>query len=201
MSSIEEKTDDGTTNVLTITRPTPTLARQHQVLSTIEDIDSTHSMTPPQSPSGHNEKTLEISPYSTFDNDTPARTALTSESKQNINVIHHSPYDTDIEALTPQRTQCSQSKTGLLKSKCKTNIADTAWPTPQELKQRKKALKKQDMKCCGFWVNMQKRYKVLVYLTIALMIVGLGTGLGVGLSRNVGGGVYLHGSPNAPIGS
>jgi hypothetical protein len=86
MSSIEEKTD-GITNVLTITRPTPALTRQHQILSTIEDIDSTHSMTPPQSPSGHNEKTLEISPYSTFDNDTPAHAALTSESKQNINVI------------------------------------------------------------------------------------------------------------------
>lgn len=201
MSSIEEKTDDNITNVLTISRPTPALARQHQILSTIEDIDSTHSMSPPQSPSGHNEKTLEISPYSTFDNDTRARAALTSESKQNINVIHHSPYDTDIEALTPQRTQCSQSKTGLLKSKCKTNIADSAWPTPQELKQRKKALKKQDMKCCGFWVNMQKRYKALVFIAIALTIIGLGAGLGVGLSRKVGGGVYLHGNPNAPIGS
>jgi hypothetical protein len=62
-------------------------------------------------------------------------------------------------------------------------------------------MKRKDMKCCGFWVNMQKRYKALVFILIALMVVGVGTGLGVGLSRKVGGGVYVHGSPNAPIGS
>jgi hypothetical protein len=78
-SPIDEKSAIET-NVLTITRPSP--ARQQSnlsvdILSTIEDIDSTHSLTPIQT-AATNEKSLdrETSPFSPFYNPTPTRLSL-----------------------------------------------------------------------------------------------------------------------------
>ena len=162
-----------------------------RVLSTIEDIDSTHSVSPP--PSVHNEKPAEAQAARFSFYKSSVTNEPKSESKQNINVC-----DTDIEALAPQLTEAGSSNVGLVKNKSKCCGAE-AWPSPQELKKKRRAEKRRQMKCCGCWVDLSKRTKSLLLLLIGLTIVALATGLGVGLSRRVGGGVYSHGSPNAPI--
>jgi hypothetical protein len=185
----EKAEADNNNNVLTITRPSPARQVSNQsinVMSTIEDIDSTHSMTPPAT--AHNEKfpNAASSPYYP---QTPA-----SESKQNIN-----PFDQDIEAqtLTQQKTEASQSKTGLLKKKCTTTV-DPAWPGRDQLKMRKKQLKREKA-CCGSWVAMSSRKKTMVKVLIFLVVVALATGLGIGISRALNTGVWTKSGSNTPI--
>jgi hypothetical protein len=160
-------------------------------MSTIEDIDSTHSMTPPATARNEKFPDAASSPY--FNHQTPA-----SESKQNINVAHSS-FDQDIEAqtLTEQKTGASQSKTGLLKKKCTTNV-DPAWPGRDQLKMRKKQLKREKA-CCGWWVGMSSRKKTLIKVLIFLVVVALATGLGIGISRALNTGVWTKSGSNTPI--
>ena len=89
--AVEEKSNG---KVLTINRPSPSRQTSAQHLSTIHDVDSTHSLTPPGTAT--NEKTIETT-YTNAIND-------------------RDMYNTDLEAqgLTEQKTEVSVSKTGLL---------------------------------------------------------------------------------------
>lgn len=206
MSAINEKSAAAPiTNVLTITRPTNVRQASNQsieVLSTIEDVDSTHSLSPTHT--SHNEKSLEreTSPLSPFYNPAPTRYSLEaqkSESKQNINVIHAN-YDTDIEALTPAQTT---SHAGIFKSKSG-NPECTVWPGQQAMKMKKKAMRREKSKhmVCGCMAGLDKRTKTWIKVLIALIVVGTAVGVGVGVSKAVGGGVWKsQNNVNAPISS
>lgn len=194
MSEVTNEKAEANTNVLTISRPSPARQASNQsinVMSTIEDIDSTHSMTPPATAINEKFPTVTSSPY--YNHRTQA-----SESKQNINVVHTS-FDHDLEAqtLTQQKTEASQSKTGLLKKKCTTNI-DPAWPGRDQLKMRKKQMKREKA-CCGWWVGMDSKKKTLVKVLIFLVIVALATGLGIGISRALDTGAWTKSGANTPI--
>jgi len=191
-----------TTNILTITRPSNSRQPSNQsieILSTIEDVDSTHSLSPTRT--SHNEKSLEreSSPFSPFYNPAPTRYSLEaqkSESKQNINVIN-SPYDTDVEALTPQATK----NACLLKSKSG-NPECAVWPGQNAMRKKKKAMRKERNKHngCGCMAGLNKRTKTWVNVLIALVLIGTAIGVGVGVSKAVGGGVWKGlKSSNAPI--
>jgi hypothetical protein len=210
MSTADEKPAPSA-NVLTITRPTATRSASNQsieVLSTIEDVDSTHSLSPTHS--SRNEKSLEreTSPFSPFYNPAPTRYSLEknkSESKQNINVINSSSYDTDVEAcLTPQKTDATcGGKVSLLKSKSRGDMECTVWPGQNALKQKKKAMRRERGKhlmCCGWMAGLNKKTKIWVKVLIALVVVGIAVGVGVGVSRAVGGGVWKNqDAANSPI--
>ena len=209
MSTVEEKPAPGA-NVLTIARPAATRSTSYQsteVLSTIEDVDSTHSLTPSQST--RNEKSLERenSPFSPFYNPTPTRYSLDkakSESKQNINIIPSNSYDTDVEAcLTPQKTTGTYGgRMSLLKSKSRGDIECTVWPGQNALKQKKKDMRRErgkNLMCCGWMAGLSKKKKIYAKILIALLVVGIAVGVGVGISRAVGGGVWKNKTSNAPI--
>jgi hypothetical protein len=205
MSATNEKTGVPT-NVLTINRPTAARQASNQsieVLSTIEDVDSTHSLSPTHST--RNEKSLEreTSPFSPFYNPAPTRYSLEaqkSESKQNITT-----YDTDVEAcLTPQKTEATCGRASLLKNKSRSDMDCTVWPGQKALKQKKKAMRKQKGKhlmCCGWMAGLDRKTKIWVKVLIALLVIGAAVGVGVGISRAVGGGVWKKGNANAPISS
>lgn len=206
MSTIDEKSSaEPVTNVLTITRPANARQGSNQsieVLSTIEDVDSTHSLSPTQT--SHNEKSLEreTSPLSPFYNPAPTRYSLEaqkSESKQNINVINAN-YDTDIEALTPHQTK---SNVGLFKSKSG-NPECTVWPGQNAMRMKKKAMRREKGKymLCGCMASLDKRTRIWIKALIALLVIGTAVGVGVGVSRAVGGGVWKNSNnSNAPISS
>lgn len=210
MSTLEEKSVPST-NVLTINRPSATRSASNQsieVLSTIDDVDSTHSVTP--SHSLRNEKSFdrEASPFSPFYSPNPTRYSLEknkSESKQNINVIPVTSYDTDVEAgLTPQRTtNTCGGKMSLLQSKSRGDIECTVWPGQNALKQKKKAMRRERGKhlmCCGWMSSLSRKNRIYAKILIALIIVGIAIGVGVGISRSVGGGVWKNkDNANAPI--
>lgn len=212
MSTAEEK-PDASNNVLTITRPAAaSRAPSNQsidILTTIEDVGSTHSLSPTQSTS-RNEKSIEreTSPFSPFYNPGPTRQSLEkakSESRQNINVIKN-PYDTDLEAasLAPQKTtNTCGGKISSLTSKTREDLECQVWPGQSELKQKRKQMRRakgEDLMCCGCMARLNKKTKIWVKILIALVIASVAVGVGVGVSRAVGGGVYKDkDNPNAPI--
>jgi hypothetical protein len=206
MSNINEKSEPAT-NVLTITRPAASRqpSSQVDVLSTIEDIDSTHSLTPTHT--SQNEKSLdrETSPFSPFYNPNPTRYSLEaqkSESKQNINIIS-AAYDTDVETgLTPERTRASCSKAGLLKTKSGKDMDCTVWPGQKQMKMKKKEMRRQQAKhgVCGCMAGLDRKTKIWIKVLIALLVVGAAIGVGLGISKAVGGGIWKSNSKsNAPI--
>jgi hypothetical protein len=209
MSTLDEKSAaKPITNVLTITCPTTTRLGSNpsiQGLSTIEDIDSAHTLTPSNT-SQNEERSLEreTSPFSPFYNPAPTRYSLEaqkSESKQSINVIQ-AAYDTDVEAcLTPQKTMASGNTTGLLNGK-KANVECTVWPGRRAMRMKKKAMRQERSKnmMCGWISRLDKKVKVWIKVLIALLVIGTAVGVGVGVSRAVGGGVWRSSSnANAPI--
>jgi hypothetical protein len=198
-----------TTNGLTITRPSPARQQSSQgvdVLSTIEDVDSSHTLTPTHTLL--NEKISserDTSPLSTFYNTNPTRhflEAQKSESKQNINIINSS-YDTDIEAcLTPQKTEAGgSSHMALLKSKSRKDDCPV-WPGQQQMKKKKKMMRKERGKhnLCGWMAGMSKTTQMWIKISIALLVIGAAIGIGIGVSKAVGGGIWKSSNnTNAPI--
>jgi hypothetical protein len=166
------------TNVLTITRPAATRQQPSHsidVLSTNDDYDSARSsISPPQS--AHREKAVANSPYSFHK----------SESKQNIN---SSVFDTDIEALSQQKTEAGSSKTGLVNIRSKGVSSANAWPNRVEQKMMLKA-RKRDKASCGCWAGMTKRNRNIVKVAVLLILIGLIIGLCIGVTRAVHGGVW-----------
>lgn len=203
----DEKSSDTTTNVLTITRPSPasrkTSSAGVEVLSTIEDIDSTHTLTP--TATSFDEKAREAHAFSPFYNPAPTRLSLEahkSESKLNVNVISTN-YDTDLEAcLTPQKSAVSGSKAGLLNSKRRANEECTVWPGQKMMKLKKKEMRRAKAKyvLCPCMAGLGRNTRIWIKVIIALVIIGGAIGVGVGVSKAVGGGVWKNNNnANAPI--
>jgi len=201
MSDLNEKAEPSV-NVLTITRPSPSRqvsSKSPGTLSTIEDVESVHSLTPQHT---HSQKEWpnpferEItSPFYDLENQK-------TESKQNINFLS-TPYDTDVEAgLTPEKSQASCSKVKLTMT-CSGDDADRSmWPGEREMKIKKKAMRKAKSKhsVCGCLAGMNKKTRIWIKVLIALIVVGAAIGIGIGISKAVGGGIWQNGNTsNAPI--
>ncbi|TAQ85604.1 hypothetical protein B7494_g6062 [Chlorociboria aeruginascens] len=207
MLNFDEKPSPGA-NVLTVTRPSPARQGSNQsidVMSTIEDVDSTLSLTPTPTRTTHDEKSLhhETSPLSPSYNPNPSRSSVEkqkSEYRQNNNV--DTAYDTDLEAcLTPQKTPCSGGSIALLKTKVG-GPECTVWPGQKEMKKKKKAMRIQKRKVgvCGCMAGLDRQTRIWVKVLVALVVVGLAVGLGVGISKAVGGGFWKNEqNSNAPI--
>ncbi|KAL8730031.1 MAG: hypothetical protein Q9166_004355 [cf. Caloplaca sp. 2 TL-2023] len=80
---------------------------------------------------------------------------------------------------------------------------DPQQPTQEQSKCNKQSLlcKSEAKKAQGWWRNLSKRQKLLVHCVIALIFVGAVTGLGVGVSKAMGTGIWKStDSAGKPIG-
>ncbi|PQE34006.1 hypothetical protein CJF32_00002888 [Rutstroemia sp. NJR-2017a WRK4] len=189
---LDEKSTSPTalnTNILTITRPTPSRQPSSQsILSTIEDvsISSTHTLSPTATHTAADEKMSTPASVSPFYNPSPTRYSLEaskSSSKQHIAI---SSYETDVEAcLTPQQTTLGVS-TNTLSKEC------TVWPGQKQMKRKKKAMKFERGRqgVCGCMAGLDRKTKIWVKVLMALLVIGLAVGVGVGISKAVGGGIW-----------
>ncbi|PQE17023.1 hypothetical protein CJF30_00003733 [Rutstroemia sp. NJR-2017a BBW] len=198
---LDEKSTSPTalnTNILTITRPTPSRQPSSQsILSTIEDvsISSMHTLSPTATHTAADEKmSTPASASSPFYNPSPTGYSLEaskSSSKQHIAI---SSYETDVEAcLTPQQTtigNLSKNRTGVstntLSKEC------TVWPGQKQMKRKKKAMKFERGRqgVCGCMAGLDRKTKIWVKVLMALLVIGLAVGVGVGISKAVGGGIW-----------
>jgi len=175
------------------------------MLSTIDDVESSHSLTPTHT--HHNEKMSsdrETSPFSPFYDPSPTRyslEALKSESKQNINIINTS-YDTDIEACLSHQKTGASGQGGLLKNKNRQDVECSVWPGQKQMKRKKKMMRKERGKhnICGCMAGMPKKTQIWIKVLMALLVIGGAIGIGIGVSKAVGGGIWKNtSSPNSPI--
>lgn len=105
--------------------------------------------------------------------------------------------------ITPQKTT---GATGGLLGGSKTNGNGngnkecTVWPGQHALKMKKKAMRKN--KGCACWGGLSKRARVWIKIGVAVLVVGTAVGVGLGVSKAVGGGVWKgEDNTNAPISS
>ncbi|KAI9818106.1 MAG: hypothetical protein M1827_000731 [Pycnora praestabilis] len=104
-----------------------------------------------------------------------------SESQAHIKV-----YDVDVEAAR------SMSVSEGPRKEC------TVWPGKQTLAQKARLAKKS--RGCSPLRNLTKQQKLWAKILIALVIIGAAVGIGIGISRAVGGGVWKGNNPQGTIG-
>lgn len=78
----------------------------------------------------------------------------------------------------------------------------TVWPGQKEMKKKREEMRRQRAKIglCGCMAGLNKKTKIWIKLLIAFIVVGTAIGVGLGISRAVGGGIWKSNSnSNAPI--
>ena len=107
-----------------------------------------------------------------------------SESKTNLRVYEH-----DLEAGAPS---LHSIRTTRPRKEC------TVWPGKHQLLEKSLAVKKS--KGCSPFRNLDRKQKLWAKIIIALIIVGAAVGIGVGVSKAVGGGVWKTVNSQGKIG-
>ncbi|KIW01787.1 uncharacterized protein PV09_06959 [Verruconis gallopava] len=108
---------------------------------------------------------------------------------------HKQPHITTHD-LESQR-ELGLALTGSSRTGCKRK-EDSMWPSLKTQKARAKQQKRE--KSCNPMARMGRKQKLIATLVIALLVVGAAVGIGVGVSKAVGGGVTQVGGGTRPIG-
>lgn len=97
---------------------------------------------------------------------------------------HANAYDTDVEAMvTPQRS-CDR----LNRKSCGKND-NSVWPTADYWKQKTRAAKQKN-RSCQLLNQYTKRTRLMIRLGILFFIVALAVGVGFGISKPLGAGIW-----------
>ncbi|OCK80414.1 hypothetical protein K432DRAFT_43914 [Lepidopterella palustris CBS 459.81] len=158
-------------------------------LSTIPSVDSTlasktASQHDPHDPSN---------PFSAFYKHPDARRSMDAEtpSKPHLDVYQHDLESGVAMSATTTVSPPKVSVDGRVKE-C------TMWPSKQTMMERAKA-RKRERGGLNPMRNLSKKQKLWAKIFIALFIVAAAVGLGVGISRAVGGGVWAGNGKSKPI--
>lgn len=118
-------------------------------------------------------------------------TILTSQVDTKFSTVA----DLEAQNLNLPAHLASASKTGLLCNKTK---FDPMWPNRQDLKQRKRALKR-ERAYCACWAGMSKKKRGIISTIVIIVILGAGLSVGFGISKRVGGRVVNSQGTNTPL--
>lgn len=138
---------------------------------------------------------ISLNPYSAFYSHPRTRTSFAqakSESKINVAIYSH-----DLESGS-RITHTSMVDDADPKPPIHAHKDDKVWPCSKT--KEKTLLARQRAKGCSPFSRLSKKQKFWVQMLIALIVIGAITGLAVGISKAVGGGVFKSSSnSNAPI--
>jgi hypothetical protein len=224
MGLADEKAAAASISVITIPHPAKAFKNSSQrchppadALSTIEDAESTRSLSPATtlSPDGK----TDLNPFSPFYNHSPTRLSLEaqrSESRRREALPGVSPItptttmydDTDLEAgSTPPTSACSLDKSPMRVRAAAArdeNFHCTVWPSRHAMKLKKKAMRREKARymLCGWWMaGLSKPARIWAKVVLAALLVGAAVGIAIGISRAVGGGVWKSSqATDAPLG-
>lgn len=133
-------------------------------------------------------------PFSPFYSHPTTRTSL--EQKKSESKVRFQIYEHDLEAGS-RVTQFTQPEAA---QHCPTD--DAVWPSSKVRKQHEALVRSKEHNSYSPFRRMSKKQKFWVQVLIAIVIVGAITGLGVGITKAVGGGVFRTSSDSsAPIGN
>jgi hypothetical protein len=120
-------------------------------------------------------------PFSAFYKHPDARRSL-DRSKTHLAVEVH---DRDLETGLPLSTASTQQPKVSVDGRVK---ECTMWPSRQAMMEKKK--KHQRARGCKMYRNLTNKQRLWAKIIVALLVVAAAVGLGVGISRAVGGGVW-----------
>ena len=132
-------------------------------------------------------------PFSPFYSHPTTRTSL--EQKKSESRVRFQLYEHDLESGS-RVTQFTQKEPA---QHCHTD--DAVWPCDKFRKQHEAMLKSKRHNSCSPFNRLSKKQRFWVKILLAIVVIGAITGLGVGITKAVGGGVFRTSSnSSAPIG-
>ena len=132
-------------------------------------------------------------PFSPFYSHPATRTSL--EQKKSESKVRFQLYEHDLESGS-RVTQSSRNDPAQHR-----HTDDAVWPSDKVRKEQEAMVKSKEHSSYSPFKHLSRKQKVWVKILIAVVIVGAITGLGVGITKAVGGGVFRTDSnSSAPIG-
>ena len=133
-------------------------------------------------------------PFSAFYSHPTTRTSL--EQAQSQSKIHIAVYQNDLESGSRITQAEAVPEVGYHHKE-----DDKVWPCAETLRKKKLAIQQKGRGCSPF-KRLSKKQKIVVHTIIVILLIATITGLGVGISKAVGGGVFrTTKNSNAPIGN
>lgn len=129
-------------------------------------------------------------PYSAFYNHPDARRSLDNVSApQSKTHLEINAYERDLEAGVPLSAATTQQMHKISVDGRVREVKEcTMWPSRQAVLDKRKDHKRK--KGCNLFQGLTSKQRIWAKIVIALLIIGAAVGLGVGISRAVGGGVW-----------
>ncbi|KAF2474595.1 uncharacterized protein BDR25DRAFT_110184 [Lindgomyces ingoldianus] len=133
-------------------------------------------------------------PFSAFYKHPEARRSMDGNPQESKTHLDVGVYERDLEAGLPLSAATTQQPKVSVDGRVK---ECTMWPSRQAMMEKKKQTKR--AKGCNLFRNLNSKQRLWVKIIIALLVVGAAVGLGVGVSRAVGGGVWSGDGHNHQI--
>ncbi|KAF3006014.1 hypothetical protein E8E13_010593 [Curvularia kusanoi] len=129
-------------------------------------------------------------PYSAFYKHPDARRSLDGVSApQSKTHLEVSTFERDLEAGVPLSAATTQQLPKVSVDGRVREVKEcTMWPSRQAVLEKRKDHKRN--KGCNLYKGMTSKQRLWTKIIIALLVIGAAVGLGVGISRAVGGGVW-----------
>jgi hypothetical protein len=134
-------------------------------------------------------------PYSAFYKHPEARRSMdaSSAAQSKVHLDVHT-FERDAEAGLPLSAATTQQPKSSVDGRVK---ECTMWPSRQAVMDQRKTYKR--TKGCNLFKNLTSKQRLWAKIVIALIVVAAAVGLGVGISRAVGGGVWAGQGRNKEI--
>jgi hypothetical protein len=149
------------------------------------------TMTTATAEAVHKELSVDSSnPYSAFYKHPDARRSLDNDAltptKTHLDI---NTYERDLESGVPLSAATTQQ---LAKTSVDGRVKEvkecTMWPSRQAVLDKRRQHKRR--KGCNLFKGLTSKQRLWIKIIIAMLVVGAAVGLGVGISRAVGGGVW-----------
>ncbi|KAL1611028.1 hypothetical protein SLS59_000665 [Nothophoma quercina] len=129
-------------------------------------------------------------PYSAFYKHPDARRSFDNVSvPQSKTHLEISTYERDLEAGVPLSAATTQQLPKVSVDGRVKEVKDcTMWPSRQAVLDKRRDHKRK--KGCNLFQGLTSKQRLWIKIIIALLVIGAAVGLGVGISRAVGGGVW-----------
>jgi hypothetical protein len=128
----------------------------------------------------------ESNPYSAFYKHPEARRSMDANSApQSKTHLGIHAFERDMEAGLPLSAATTQQPKSSVDGRVK---ECTMWPSKQAVMDQRKTYKRS--RGCNLFKNLTSKQRLWAKIIIALIVVAAAVGLGVGISRAVGGGVW-----------
>jgi len=98
---------------------------------------------------------------------------------------HANPFDTDIEAIITTTEPCVRKSTDRARGGTDCQV----WPGQDHWRKKAKAAKMKRHNC-NCLAHLSKRNRIIVKILIGLLIVGIAVGVGFGVSKPLGAGIW-----------